>query len=85
MSITSSPEERAQAAAKLADKTDEQLQADLAYWAVAVADHEDRWAELTNERGRVAELHNEAKAHMGLVTAELQRRRPKPAPRSTLS
>lgn len=85
MSIATSREEREQAQAKLAEKSDEQLQADLAYWAVATADHEDRWNELANDRFKVAELHQEAKAWLGLVTSELQKRRPKPASRSGLS
>lgn len=74
MSITTSTEEREQAVEKLAGKTDEQLREDLAFWAVATADHQDRWTELTNERLKVGDLYTEAQAWVGLATAELQRR-----------
>jgi hypothetical protein len=86
MSITTSPEERRTAEAKLVEKTDEQLRAELAYWAVLAADYQDRWNELIKERDAVGEFYHEAQAWQGLVTAELQkRRRRSPAPQERLS
>ena len=75
MSITTSPEERAQAVKTVAAETDDQLRHDLAYWAVAVADHEKRWAELTNQREDVTDLFKEAQAWVRIVTDELATRR----------
>lgn len=81
MSITTSPEERKAAEHQLEAKSDEQLREDLVYWAVAAADHQDRWAEVNNERELVSELFAEARAWHALVTVELQkRRRPREAP-----
>ena len=75
MSITTSAEERAQAVEKVAGETDEQLRQDLAYWAVAVADHEKRYQELTNQREDVGDLYKEAQAWVRVVTDELAERR----------
>lgn len=77
MSITTSAEERAQAIEKVAGETDDQLRQDLAYWAVAVADHEKRYVELTNARGDVQDLYHEAQAWVRVVTDELAQRREK--------
>lgn len=75
MSITTSRDEREQAQAKVVQETDEQLRADLAFWAVAVADHEDTFTRLTNERQTSVDLFQEAQAWIRLVTTELQQRR----------
>lgn len=75
MSITTSTEEREQAVEKLAAKSDEQLREELAYWSVAVVDHQDAFVKLTNERHAAADLHEEAQAWVRLVTVELQKRR----------
>lgn len=77
MSITTSREEREQAAERLAAKSDEQLRDELAYWSVALADHKDRWLALAEERDQVGDLMLEAQAWTGLVTEQLQARRPK--------
>lgn len=84
MSITSS-DEREQAVARLTAETDEQLRADLAFWAVAVADHEHRWAALTNERDAVGELFREAQTWVRIVVDELAARREKARARGGLS
>lgn len=71
MSITTSREEREQAASKLAEKTDEQLRGELEYWAVAEADHRTDWNDLTERRQRVGDLFLEAQAWRELVTEQL--------------
>jgi hypothetical protein len=73
--FTTSAEERAQAIEKVAAETDDQLRHDLAYWAVAVADHEKRYVELTNQRADVTDLFQEAQAWVRIVTDELAQRR----------
>lgn len=75
VSITTSREERDQAADRLAAKSDEQLRDELAYWSVALQDHKDRWLALTDERHQVADLMLEAQAWTGLVTEQLQARK----------
>jgi hypothetical protein len=77
MSIATSREERDQAAERLADKTVEQLQAELAYWAVAALDHQAEYAAISEKRMAVAELYNEAQAWVTLVSEQLQARRAK--------
>jgi len=84
MSITTSPEERHAAAAKLAERTDEQLREDLAYWSVAAKDHTDAWNELNEKRAAAAELYQETQAWIGLITDVMQQRRAK-APTGRLS
>ncbi len=77
MSITTDAAERAKAIETAAGETDDQLRHDLAYWAVAVADHEKRFVELTNQREDVTDLFKEAQAWVRIVTEELAARREK--------
>lgn len=76
MSIATSREGREQAAAKLTERSLEQLRDDLAYWSVAKKDHADKYAALTRQRGSVGELYAEAETWIELLADELQKRRP---------
>lgn len=75
MSITTSPLEREQAISSIAGKDHAQVVEDLEYWAIAVADHQDRFVTLTNEREGARELWEEAQAWVRLLVEDLQRRR----------
>jgi len=75
MSIVSSREERQEATKRATEETSEQLRADLEYWTVAKLDHHKSWLELTEQRGRIAELYSEADAWVDLIAEELHRRR----------
>jgi len=75
VSVRTDPLERQATMDRLAGETDDQLRHDLAYWGVAVLDHEARCNELRIEFDAVQELHEEAQAHVRLVADELSRRR----------
>jgi hypothetical protein len=75
MSITTSNQERQEAVEKLADRSDEQLRDDLAYWAVTTGEHQQEFQKVSEQRLAVLELHNEAQAWVSLITQELMVRR----------
>ena len=75
MSILDSREDIAEAEARLAARTLEQLQADLSYWTVAAADHARDYQEAHGRLAGIRTLHAEAEAMNNLIARELQRRR----------
>lgn len=79
MSITDSRTEREEAISRITAKTDEQLREDLAYWAVASADHLAEHRELVNRQHQVGELYGVEQAWVALITDEMRSRRTRKA------
>lgn len=75
MSIISDRDEREAALRKLAAASEEQLRADLQYWAVAARDHETESQELLNRQLVLRDLHHEEVAWVALITDEMRSRR----------
>lgn len=75
MSITTSREERAAAVASLQALPDEQLRADLAYWAVRTGDHQLELERIRDRALVTRGLHEDAQSWVSLITEELMERR----------
>lgn len=75
MSVATSREERAAAAARLADAPEEQLVRDLAYWSVTAREHQATFAELAHRQGEVREQYAEAEAWAELHADAIRARR----------
>lgn len=75
MSILRSSEERAEAAARVKDATDESLARDLIDWSVATQVSAERFLALEREVQQVRELHAEEELWIELIATEIRQRR----------
>jgi hypothetical protein len=75
MSILDSREDIAEAEARLAGKSLEQLQADLSYWTLAATDHARDYQAEHHRLAGIRTQHAEAEAMTSLIAREMQKRR----------